>query len=172
ARCVHYAAPRNFSCARGRPPYNRRSTRSKCPPMTPANLLIIMSDQHNRQVLGSYGHRIVATPNLDRLAKRGALFESAYTPCPVCVPARAAFATGKYVHQIGTWDNAMPYDGRMSSWHHLLRDRGHHVVSIGKLHFRSKNDDNGLSDKQIGMHLIDGEGDLLGLVRDEDMPKR
>jgi choline-sulfatase len=99
--------------------------------MTPANLLIIMSDQHNRRMLGSYGHRIVATPNLDHLAKRGALFESAYTPCPVCVPARAAFATGQYVHQIGTWDNAMPYDGRTPSWHHLLRDRGHHVVSIG-----------------------------------------
>jgi choline-sulfatase len=155
-----------------RPPYNRRPARSKCPPMTPANLLIIMSDQHNRRMLGSYGHRIVATPNLDRLAERGALFESAYTPCPVCVPARAAFATGKYVHQIGTWDNAMAYDGRISSWHHLLRERGHHVVSIGKLHFRSKEDDNGFSDEQIGMHIIDGEGDLLGLVRDEDMPKR
>ena len=140
--------------------------------MTPANLLIIMSDQHNRRMLGSYGHPIVATPNLDRLAIRGALFESAYTPCPVCVPARAAFATGKYVHQIGTWDNAMAYDGRVPSWHHLLRDRGHHVVSIGKLHFRSKDDDNGFSDEQIGMHIIDGEGDLLGLVRDEDMPKR
>jgi choline-sulfatase len=140
--------------------------------MTPANLLIIMSDQHNRRMLGCYGHGIVATPHLDELARRGALFESAYTPCPVCVPARAAFATGKYVHQIATWDNAMPYDGSTPSWHHLLRDRGHHVVSIGKLHFRSKDDDNGFSDEQIGMHIIDGEGDLLGLVRDEDMPKR
>ena len=140
--------------------------------MTPANLLIIMSDQHNRRMLGSYGNRIVATPNLDRLAMRGALFESAYTPSPVCVPARAAFATGKYVHQIGTWDNAMAYNGSIPSWHHLLRKSGHHVVSIGKLHFRSKDDDNGFSEEQIGMHIIDGEGDLLGLVRDEDMPKR
>ena len=140
--------------------------------MTPANLLIIMSDQHNRRMLGSYGNRIVATPNLDRLAMRGALFESAYTPSPVCVPARAAFATGKYVHQIGTWDNAMAYDGSIPSWHHLLRKSGRHVVSIGKLHFRSKDDDNGFSEEQIGMHIIDGEGDLLGLVRDEDMPKR
>ena len=47
--------------------------------MTPANLLIIMSDQHNRRMLGSYGNRIVATPNLDRLAMRGALFESRLT---------------------------------------------------------------------------------------------
>lgn len=140
--------------------------------MEPTNLLIIMSDQHNRRMLGCYGHDIVKTPNLDRLAAQGTLFTDAYTPSPVCVPARAAFATGKYVHQVGAWDNAIPYDGRIPSWHHQLRDRGHHVVSIGKLHFRSAEDDNGFSEEQIGMHIIDGEGDLLGLVRDEDMPKR
>lgn len=140
--------------------------------MEPMNLLIIMSDQHNRRMLGCYGHEIVKTPNLDRLAAQGTMFTGAYTPSPVCVPARGAFATGKYVHQIGAWDNAIAYDGRIPSWHHQLRDRGHHVVSIGKLHFRSADDDNGFSDEQIAMHIIDGEGDLLGLVRDEDMPKR
>jgi choline-sulfatase len=140
--------------------------------MTPENLLIIMSDQHNRRLSGCYGHPLVETPHLDDLAKQGALFEWAYTPCPVCVPARASFATGKYVHQIAHWDNAMPFDGSLPSWHSLLRDRGHHVVSIGKLHFRSNTDDNGFSDEQIGMHVIEGKGDLLGLVRDEDMPKR
>jgi choline-sulfatase len=140
--------------------------------MNPKNLLIIMSDQHNRRILGCYGHEIVRTPSLDRLAAGGTLFSDAYTPSPVCVPARAAFATGKYVHLIGTWDNAIAYDGTVPSWHHLLRERGHQVVAIGKLHFRSKEDDNGFSDEQIGMHILDGEGDLLGLVRDEDMPKR
>ena len=140
--------------------------------MRPANLLIIMSDQHNRRFAGCYGHDIVRTPNLDALAGAGARFDSAYTPCPVCVPARAAFATGKYVHQTGNWDNAMPFDGSEASWHGLLRARGHEVVSIGKLHFRSADDDNGFTDEQIGMHVIDGKGDLLGLIRDEDMPKR
>lgn len=140
--------------------------------MEPKNLIIIMSDQHQRRVSGCYGHDIVKTPNIDRLAARGARFEAAYTPCPVCVPARASFATGKYVHQIGCWDNATPFHGDRESWHSLLRDRGHQTVSIGKLHFRSDKDDNGFSDERIGMHVIDGEGDLLGLVRDEDMPKR
>ncbi len=140
--------------------------------MKPGNLLIIMSDQHNRRLAGCYGHDIVKTPNLDRMAQTGTRFDAAYTPCPVCVPARAAFATGKYVHQIGLWDNAMPFDGSQPNWHALLRDRGHQVVSIGKLHFHSSDDDNGFSEEQIGMHVIDGEGDLLGLVRDEDMPKR
>ncbi len=140
--------------------------------MDAKNLLIIMSDQHNSRVVGCCGHQIVRTPNIDRLAAGGALFTAAYTPCPVCVPARAAFATGKYVHQIGNWDNATAYDGSVASWHHLARARGHHVAAIGKLHFRSKQDDNGFSEEQIGMHILDGEGDLLGLVRDEDMPKR
>ena len=106
------------------------------PPMKPANLLVLMSDEHNPKIMGASGHRIVKTPHLDALAARGTLFSSAYTTCPVCVPARAAFATGKYVHQIGFWDNADAYDGSVPSWHHRLRARGHRVVSIGKLHFR------------------------------------
>ena len=140
--------------------------------MEPRNLLIIMSDQHTRSVTGCYGHDFISTPNLNRLATQGTRFNAAYTPCPVCVPARGAFATGKYVHQVGYWDNATPFTGEVPSWHSLLRDRGHQTVSIGKLHFRADTDDNGFSDEQISMHIIDGEGDLLGLVRDEDMPKR
>ena len=45
--------------------------------MNPKNLLIIMSDQHNRRTLGCYGHPIVKTPNLDRLAGRGSMFTDA-----------------------------------------------------------------------------------------------
>ncbi len=140
--------------------------------MKPSNLLIVMSDEHNSKFMGCAGHEFASTPNIDALAERGVRFNAAYTPCPVCVPARAAFATGKYVHQIENWDNAMPFDGSVPSWHSILRERGHEVVSIGKLHFRSAEDDNGFSDEQIAMHVIDGDGDLLGLIRDETMPKR
>lgn len=140
--------------------------------MEPTNLVIIMSDEHTRSVTGCYGHDIVKTPNLDTLAAGGAKYDAAYTTCPVCVPARASFATGKYVHQTEHWDNAIPFDGSIPSWQSLLRDRGHEVVSIGKLHFRSADDDNGFSDEQIGMHVIDGKGDLMGLIRDDKMPKR
>ena len=102
------------------------------------NVIVIMSDEHNPKVMGCSGHPVVATPHLDALAARGTRFTSAYTASPVCVPARAAFALGKYIHQIGFWDNADAYDGSMPSWHHELRDRGHKVVSIGKLHFNRK----------------------------------
>ncbi|MEQ1774208.1 MAG: sulfatase-like hydrolase/transferase, partial [Burkholderiales bacterium] len=74
--------------------------------MKPANLVIIMSDEHNPKIMGASGHPVVKTPHLDALAARGTMFTSAYTTSPVCVPARAAFAVGKYAHQIGYWDNA------------------------------------------------------------------
>ena len=140
--------------------------------MSPANLLIIMSDEHNPKIMGAAGHPIAQTPNLDALAARGTSFTSAYTTCPVCVPARAAFATGKYVHQVGFWDNADAYDGSVPSWHHRLRSHGHRVVSIGKLHFRGHpGDDNGFSEEIIPMNIIEGKGDLMGLVR-KDLPER
>ena len=59
----------------------------KARPMKPSNLLIIMSDEHNPKFLGCKGHGVVQTPNIDALAARGARFDAAYTPCPVCVPA-------------------------------------------------------------------------------------
>lgn len=141
------------------------------PPIKPRNVIVIMSDEHNPKVMGCAGHPIISTPNLDALAARGTRFSSAYTTSPICVPARAAFALGKYTHQIGFWDNADAYDGSLPSWHHLLRDGGHDVVSIGKLHFNNPQDDHGFSEEQIPMHILEGKGDLMGLVR-EDMPRR
>lgn len=140
--------------------------------MRPQNLLVLMSDEHSVRTLGCYGNQVVRTPNLDKLASGGTRFASAYCTSPVCIPARAGFAVGGYQHQIGFWDNADPYDGSTPSWHHRLRDRGHNVTSIGKLHFRSTEDDNGFSEEVIPMHVIEGKGDLMGLVRERTMPER
>ena len=140
--------------------------------MPPANLLVLMSDEHNPKFLGAAGHSFIATPNLDALAARGTRFSAAYTACPICVPARASFAVGRYVHDVGYWDNADGYDGAIPSWHHALRDAGHRVVSIGKLHFRGrKGDDHGFSEEIVPMHVIDGIGDVKGLIR-ERIPVR
>lgn len=133
----------------------------------PQNLLIIMSDEHSIKALGCHGSEIVKTPNLDALAARGTRFESAYCSSPVCIPARASFAVGKYIHQIGYWDNADAYDGAVPSWHHKLRERQHEVVSIGKLHFRQPDEDHGFTEEQVPMHILEGKGDLMGLVRSE-----
>lgn len=139
----------------------------------PQNLLFILSDEHNPKALSGLGHPVARTPNLDRLAARGTLFTAASTPSPICVPARAALATGRELHAIGAYfDNADPYDGTVPSWHHALRAAGRRVVSIGKLHYRDGADDNGFSEEKLAMHVVDGVGDLLSLVRDEHAPKR
>src|SRR5438132_2751895 len=139
--------------------------------MKPANLLFILSDEHSRRVLGCYGHTMIRTPNLDRLAARGVRFSDAYCNSPICVPSRAALATGRPVHQIRFWDNGIPYDGSVPSWHHRLRDAGHEVTAIGKLHFRSADDDNGFTEEIMPLHVVDGIGDPLGWLR-EPLPVR
>ena len=135
------------------------------------NLLILMSDEHSRKALGCYGNEQIETPNLDRLAARGTMFSNAYTPCPICVPARASFATGLYGHQTGHWDNATPYIGEPQSWGHELQRNGITVGSIGKLHYRNIEDDTGFDFQELPMHLVNGVGDVLGCVR-EPVPPR
>jgi choline-sulfatase len=141
------------------------------PSVQPSNLLVLMSDQHNRQMMGCAGHPDVKTPNLDALAARGTRFANAYTSSPICVPARAAMATGRYPHQLGVWDNAAPYTGQPASWGHRLTAAGRHVTTIGKLHFRGADDDTGFPDQRIPLHCHEGLGDYQGLLR-QDMPPR
>lgn len=133
--------------------------------MTGHNVVFIMSDEHSRRVLGAYGNSIVRTPNLDAMAARGALFESAYCNCPICVPSRASFATGRHVHSIGCWDNAFPYRGIPPSWGHRLHERGHRCDSIGKLHYRGSDDPNGFDNEILPLHVLNGEGDIQGMLR-------
>jgi choline-sulfatase len=140
--------------------------------MKPTNLIFIMSDEHNKRVLGCYGHSMIKTPNLDGLAARGTRFTNAYTNCPICVPARASFATGQYVHRHRCWDNALAYDGRIPSWGHRLMAQGHRVTSIGKLHYVDSDPKrNGFDEEILPLHIVQGVGDLLGLIRDE-LPRR
>ena len=139
--------------------------------MTPTakNILIIMSDEHRKDAMGVAGHPIVKTPHLDALAARGTVFENAYTPSPMCVPTRASVATGDHVHKTRNWDSATPYDGTPRSWMRHLRDQGVVTTSIGKLHFRSAEDDNGFTEEILPMHVVGGVGWAIGLLR-EDPP--
>ncbi len=135
------------------------------------NLLVIISDEHRRDAMGCMGHPIVRTPHLDQLATSGTVFENAYTPSPICVPTRAALATGEYIHRTGHWDSAAPYAGTPNSWMHAIRNTGADVVSIGKLHFRSGEDDNGFTEEIIPMHVAGGGlGWTVGLLRDDPPP--
>lgn len=132
------------------------------------NFLIIMSDEHQARAMGCAGHGFVQTPHLDALAARGVRFTDAYTPSPICVPARASFATGRYAHQTRLWDNAMPYTGKPRGWGHVLQDRGVAVESIGKLHYRDASDPAGFDVEHIPMQVVDGVGMVWGSIRRED----
>ena len=134
--------------------------------MNAKNLLFIISDEHQARALSCAGHPIVQTPNIDRLAARGTRFTAAYTPCPICVPARASLATGRYVHDIRYWDNAMGYDGRVPGWGVRLQAAGVRVESIGKLHYADGQAPTGFDRQHHPMHLAEGVGQVWGSVRD------
>lgn len=130
-----------------------------------ANLVVILAESHSQNLLGCCGDPVIKTPNLDRLAARGVRFTDTYCSSPICVPSRASIATGLYPHQNGFWDNSIPFDGSVPSWMGRLRDAGHRVSAVGKLHFRSSEDDNGFSEEIDTMHVADGVGELIGLLR-------
>jgi len=134
--------------------------------MEQTNLLILMDDEHSSKALGCYGHPLVKTPHLDRLAANGTLFERAYSNSPICVPARATIATGRHVHETRCWDNAIAYDGQMRSWAHRMQQTGHRVESVGKLHYRNAENLAGFDRQIVPMHITNGRGDTHGLVRD------
>lgn len=134
--------------------------------MRATNTIVIVSDEHNSRIMGCSGDPIAITPNLDAMALAGTRFSNAYCNSPVCVPSRASLATGRYVHQIGAWDSTCPYDGSRKGWAARLRDAGHQVVSIGKLHYRSSDDPNGFLQEHLPMHVFNGVGWLNSLLRD------
>ena len=130
----------------------------------PKNLIFIFSDQHNREKIGCYGDPYAITPNLDRLAAEGTLFESAYCNSPVCVPSRSSMITGDYAHKNGFWDNAHPYCGTPEGFGHVLTEQGISITTIGKLHYKG-GCDLGLPDQRFPLHVKGGTGDLYSLVR-------
>lgn len=130
------------------------------------NVIVIMSDEHDPRHSGCYGSARVKTPHIDALATRGTRFSAAYTPSPICVPARAAFATGMRVHQARLWDNALPYHGQIRGWGHVLQERGICVESIGKLHYRAEGDPAGFDKEHLPMHVVGGHGMVWASIRD------
>lgn len=136
--------------------------------MTQPNFLVIMSDEHQARAMGCWGHPFVQTPHLDALAARGTRFTDAYTPSPICVPARAAFAAGRQVNKTRLWDNAMPYTGEPRGWGHALQDTGIPVESIGKLHYRFAEDPAGFDVEHIPMQVVDGVGMVWASIRREE----
>lgn len=99
------------------------------------NILLIFTDQQRADTIHAGGNPVIRTPHLDRLAREGVLFSSAYTPSPVCVPARCSLIHGQYPHNTGCADNGhcMPED--RPTFMQALADAGYRTHGIGKMHF-------------------------------------
>jgi len=100
------------------------------------NILLIMSDEHAPQTVGCMGAAFALTPNLDRLARRGATFGNAYCNFALCVPSRSSFMTGLLPHKIDAFDNGSPFSSALPTWAHMLRSAGYRTVLDGKMHFK------------------------------------
>lgn len=94
-----------------------------------------MTDEQRTDSLGCYGSPWARTPNLDRLASEGVRFSSAYTPAPLCAPARAAMITGRYPSSTGIWYNEQDTPSPKSLMS-LFTDAGYHTASFGKQHYQ------------------------------------
>ena len=104
------------------------------------NILVIMTDQQRYDALSIAGNTVLQTPNLDRLARSGAYFKNAYTPCAVCAPARASILTGYTVENTGVYSNDIAYDynGKdvltMPVFDEILNQNGYRCEYYGKWH--------------------------------------
>lgn len=101
------------------------------------NIIVILTDDHAVQSMGAYGAKFGATPNLDRLAKEGAVFNRAFVANSICGPSRAILLTGKYSHTNGMRDNHDTFDASQDVFPRRLKESGFQTAWIGKWHLVS-----------------------------------
>ncbi|WP_372775993.1 sulfatase [Mangrovibacterium sp.] len=102
------------------------------------NILFIMTDDHSYQTLSAYNKKAQPTPNLDRIAQEGAIFENSFVTNSICAPSRATMLTGKFSHINGQTNNAATFDGNQLTFPKLLQDAGYETSLIGKWHLKSE----------------------------------
>jgi choline-sulfatase len=111
------------------------------------NILFVMADQLAAQWLPIYGHTLVKTPHLSRLAAEGVVFENAYSNSPLCAPARATVMNGLHSSRTGVYDNAAEFPSAIPTWAHYLRKEGYKTCLSGKMHFVGPDQLHGLEER-------------------------
>ena len=103
---------------------------------TRPNILFIMSDDHAYQAISSYGYNLNNTPNIDRIAKEGAIFKNSFVTNSICAPSRAVMLTGKHSFLNGKVDNIQDFNWDQNSFAKELKKSGYQTALIGKIHLR------------------------------------
>jgi len=98
------------------------------------NIVFIMSDDHAYQAISAYSDELIHTPNIDRLAKEGAIFSRATVTNSICAPSRAVMLTGKHSFINGKVDNIQPFDWNQPNFPKLMQANGYQTAMIGKIH--------------------------------------
>ena len=101
------------------------------------NILIIFSDDHALQAIGAYGSPYIKTPNIDRLAKEGALYQNMFCTNSLCAPSRATLLTGKFSHKNGHKDNLTTFNAGQDMYPKHLQSAGYQTSWIGKWHLQA-----------------------------------
>jgi arylsulfatase A-like enzyme len=107
-------------------------------PVDRPNIIFVYADDHACAAIGAYGSAINETPNIDRLAREGAVFSNSFVTNSICAPARAVILTGLHSHLNGVRTNADRFDGAQRTFVKLLRESGYQTAIIGKWHLKSE----------------------------------
>jgi len=103
------------------------------------NIVIICSDQHRADTIGSYGSKVCRTPNLDRLADQGVRFDRCYANNPVCSPSRATIMTGTQSRRHRVMRNGIPCRTDLPTFADVLKQEGYRTAAVGKMHLTPHN---------------------------------
>ena len=106
---------------------------------TRPNIVFILIDDQRWDCLSCVGHPFLKTPNIDRIAKEGVIFDNAFITTPLCSPSRSSFLTGQYVHKTRVYGNgdSSAISHQLITWPALLQQGGYETAWIGKLHMGS-----------------------------------
>jgi len=99
------------------------------------NILFIQVDQLAASFLPTYGNTVAKTPNLDALAERSVVFDSAYTNFALCAPSRFSMMSGRLASEVGAYDNGAEFPSSIPTYAHYLKASGYHTSLTGKMHF-------------------------------------
>ncbi|MFO1066724.1 MAG: sulfatase [Pirellulales bacterium] len=105
------------------------------------NVLFVLCDDLRAEALGCTGHPHMRTPNIDRLASEGVLFENAFCTTSLCSPSRASILSGLYAHAHGVTNNFTEYPSKFVSFPQRLQASGYETAYLGKWHMGEENDE-------------------------------